>query len=90
MRVTQLIARPPIFYGWYIVLACWVLAFYSWGLGFYGLGVYLQALHTLHGWPTSLISAAITCYYVASAALGLILGGIIDRRGGRSSFLAPR
>ncbi len=73
--------RPPIFYGWYIVLACGVVAFYSWGLGFYGLGVYLQALHTLHGWPTSLISAAITVYYVASAAVGLIVGGIIDRRG---------
>ena len=73
--------RPPIFYGWYIVLACGVLAFYSWGLGFYGLGVYLQALHTLHGWPRSLISGAITLYYVASAAVGLIVGGVIDRRG---------
>ena len=83
MRMTRLVPRKPLFYGWYIVLACWMLAFYSWGLGFYGLGVYLQALHTLHGWPTGLISAAITCYYVASAALGLILGGIIDRRGGR-------
>jgi len=76
-------ARPPIFYGWYIVLTCGVLAFYSWGLGFYGLGVYLQALHAEHGWSTSLISAAITLYYVGSAALGLVLGGIVDRRGGR-------
>lgn len=70
-----------LFYGWYIVLSCGVLAFYSWGLGFYGLGVYLQALHTLHGWSASLISAAITLYYVASATLGLIVGGVLDRRG---------
>ena len=71
----------PIFHGWYVVLACGVVAFYSWGLGFYGLGVYLQALHARHGWPTSLISAAITAYYVASAAIGLIVGGIVDTRG---------
>src|SRR5262249_42032731 len=49
----------------------------------YGLGVYLQALHTLHEWPTSLISAATTCYYLGSAAAGLLVGGIIDRRGAR-------
>lgn len=64
-----------------MVLACGVVAFDSWGLGFYGQGVYLQALHTLHRWPTSLISAAITCYYLGSAAVGLIVGGLIDRRG---------
>jgi len=44
-----------------LLLACGAVAFYSWGLGFYGQGVYLPALHTLHGWPTSLMSAAITC-----------------------------
>lgn len=80
---TKRLARPKIFYGWYIVACCGVLAFYSWGFGFYGLGVYLQALHNLHGWPTSLISGAITLYYIASAALGLVVGGIVDRRGGR-------
>ena len=61
LREGQLVERPPIFFGWYIVLACGAVAFYSWGLGFYGQGVYLPALHTLHGWPTSLMSAAITC-----------------------------
>lgn len=78
--------EPRIFYGWYIVLACGVVAFYSWGLAFYGLGVYLQALHARHGWSTSLISGAITAYYVASAAIGLIVGGIVDRRGARPVF----
>jgi MFS family permease len=80
VHVGQRLVRPPIFYGWYIMLACGVVAFYSWGLGFYGQGVYLQALHTRHGWPTSLISAAITCYYLGRAAVGLIIGGLIDRR----------
>ena len=82
-RAIERLVRPRIFYGWYIVLSCGVVAFYSWGLGFYGLGVYLKALHTVHGWPTSLISAAITLYYIASAALGLVIGGVVDRRGGK-------
>lgn len=76
----------PIFFGWYIVLGCGIVAFYSWGLGFYGLGVYLQALRAQHGWATSLISGAITAYYVASAAIGLIVGGIVDRRGANPVF----
>ena len=42
-----------IYYGWYIVAACGVIAFFSWGLGFYGLGVYLGALQVRHGQPTT-------------------------------------
>jgi MFS family permease len=64
-----------------VVLACALIAACSWGLGFYGLGVYLEALHRLRGWPTSLISAAITTYYLIGALGLLVVGGAIDRRG---------
>jgi len=67
--------------GWAVVAACGLIAACSWGLGFYGLGVYLEALHRLHGWPTSLISAAITLYYLVGALGLLVVGGILERRG---------
>ena len=67
--------------GWSVVGACGLIAACSWGLGFYGLGVYLEALHRLHGWPTSLISAAITLYYLVGALGLLIVGGVLERRG---------
>jgi MFS family permease len=67
--------------GWWVVAACGLIAACSWGLGFYGLGVYLEALHRLRGWPTSLISAAITMYYLVGALGLLVVGGLVERRG---------
>jgi MFS family permease len=72
---------PSLSRGWSVVLACALIAACSWGLGFYGLGVYLEALHRLHGWPTSLISTAITTYYVIGALGLLVVGEVIERRG---------
>jgi MFS family permease len=63
------------------VVACGLIAACSWGLGFYGLGVYLEALHRLHGWPTSLISTAITMYYLVGALGLLVVGAALERRG---------
>jgi MFS family permease len=67
--------------GWSVVAACSLIAACSWGLGFYGLGVYLEALHRLHGWPTSLVSAAISVYYLVGALGLLVVAGALDRWG---------
>lgn len=57
------------FFGWQVVAASFVLAVFAWGIGFYGPGVYLHALHAREGWSLSLISAAITLHFLASAAM---------------------
>jgi MFS family permease len=57
------------FFGWQVVAAAFVLAVFAWGVGFYGPGVYLHALHAREGWSLSLISAAITLHFLASAAM---------------------
>jgi MFS family permease len=75
--------RPRLFYGWWVVLACGIIALWSWGLGFYGLGVYLDALRARHRWSTSMISAAFTVYYLVAGAGFVIVGGLIDRHGSR-------
>jgi hypothetical protein len=53
-----------VFYGWKIVIVCFLIALFSFGIGFYGLGIYLVSLQALHGWSTSLIASAITAYYL--------------------------
>lgn len=73
----------PLYRGWLVVIACGVVATFSWGLGFYGLGVYLHALHRLHGWSTGLISMAVTVYYALSAVCLVFVGALIDRHGPR-------
>ncbi len=77
----------PVFYGWKIVIVCFLIAFFSFGIGFYGLGIYLVSLQALHGWSTSLIASAITAYYLLSGTLILFMGEAFDRFGPRRVVL---
>ncbi|HTY68585.1 MAG TPA: MFS transporter [Alphaproteobacteria bacterium] len=57
------------FYGWRVVAAAFTLAVFGWGLGFYGPPVFLHAVREQHGWPLSLISAAVTVHFLSGAAV---------------------
>jgi MFS family permease len=76
-----------VFYGWKIVIVCFLIALFSFGIGFYGVGIYLVALQALHGWSTSLIASAITAYYLLSGTLILFMGEAFDRFGPRRVVL---
>jgi len=72
------------YHGWLVVAAAFLVALYGFGLGFYGPGIYLVALNTLHGWPISELSSAITTYYVLGATLLFFwVGPLFDRHGAR-------
>src|SRR5262245_36117920 len=58
-----------MFFGWKVVATAFMVAMFAWGVGFYGPSVFLHALHQQHGWPVSLISAAITLHFLFSAAI---------------------
>ncbi|MFL5282150.1 MAG: MFS transporter [Rhodopila sp.] len=73
--------------SWLAVLTCFVTAVFGWGFGFTGLSVYLAQLHQLHDWPTALISAAITTYYLLGA-LCLTQVHVVLRRIGPARLLA--
>ena len=69
------------FFGWQVVGAAFTLAVVSWGINFYGPSVYLHALHAREGWPLSLVSAAITLHFLASAAVVVRLPAVLARFG---------
>lgn len=69
------------FFGWQVVGAAFVLAVLTWGINFYGPSVYLHALHAREGWSFSLISAAITLHFLASAVLVVWLPALFSRFG---------
>jgi MFS family permease len=72
------------YHGWLVVAAAFLVALYGFGLGFYGPGIYLVALNTIHGWPISKLSSAITTYYVLGATLLFFsVGPLFDRQGAR-------
>ena len=74
-------ARPPIFFGWRVVSAAFVIATFAFGVGFYGPSVFLNTLHVGRGWPVSLISAAITTHFLLSAAIVAHLPALHQRFG---------
>ena len=75
-------SRGP-YHGWWVVFCTFVVALYGWGLGFYGLSLYLVALTKIHGWTPTVVSSAITFYYLAGALLVMQVGDLIQRRGAR-------
>ncbi|MBE0592358.1 MAG: hypothetical protein IH616_08150, partial [Gemmatimonadales bacterium] len=56
--------RGRIFYGWWMVAACLLIATLSWTLGVFGVSVYLYAITRLHGWSIGVVSSAITVFYL--------------------------
>jgi MFS family permease len=73
--------------GWRIVAVCFVVATFGWGFGFYGQSVYLAELHRLHGWPTSLISAATTFFYLFGAVIVAFVSEAVRAFGPRTCLL---
>jgi predicted MFS family arabinose efflux permease len=74
--------------GWRIVAVCFLVATFGWAFGFYGQSVYLAELHRIHGWPTSLISAATTFFYLFGALLVAFVSEPIRAFGPRNCLLA--
>jgi predicted MFS family arabinose efflux permease len=74
--------------GWRIVAVCFLVATFGWAFGFYGQSVYLAELHRLHGWPTSLISAATTFFYLFGALLVIFVSETIRSLGPRNCLVA--
>jgi MFS family permease len=77
-------SRP--FYGWWIVAVCLIANLLGNTLGLFGAGVYLHVLIGTKTWPTSLVSGAITVFYVTSALLLIPVGTMIGRYGPRLVF----
>jgi MFS family permease len=77
----------PSYFGWRVVVACFLMALACWGFGLYGHSVYLAELTRLHGWPPSLISGASTATYLLNAVLVIFTSNALARFGARRFVL---
>jgi len=77
----------PRYFGWRVVVACFLMALACWGFGLYGHAVYLAELTRLHGWPPSLIATASTATYLLNAALVIFTSNALARFGARRFVL---
>ncbi|MCX6024122.1 MAG: MFS transporter, partial [Chloroflexi bacterium] len=71
--------RRGVFYGWWVVLACSVVATVSSGTGFYGPGLYIANISADFGWPRGSVAGALSLYWLASGLIGPSLGRYVDK-----------
>jgi MFS family permease len=79
---TTLFGRP-VYYGWYVVAVAFVASMMSSGVQAYTLGVFLKPMTAALGWSRTDISLGQTVSTVATGLLALVVGPVMDRRGGR-------
>jgi MFS family permease len=66
-----------------VVAFCFLAAVFTWGLGVFGASVYLHEVTKARGWSVSIVSAAITVFYLTAALVLPAVGAAIERRGSR-------
>src|SRR6478752_2314278 len=77
----------PRYFGWRVVITCFLMALACWGFGLYGHSVYLAELQRLHGWPPSLIAGASTATYLLNAILVIFTSNALARFGAKRFVL---
>jgi MFS family permease len=72
--------------GWRVVIGCFTMTFFGFGFGFYGHSVYLAALTMHDGEPiiaVGTVSTAVTAYYLAAAAIMVLINDMVAKLGPR-------
>ena len=76
-----------LFYGYWIVVAGFVVSVLNSGLGFYGYSVINKPIGDYFGWSRSEVTAAFLVYSIAVAVASFGVGRLVDRRGPRQVLL---
>jgi len=72
-----------IYYGWWIVLASFMIAFYVAGIIFYGFTAFIEPLVKEFGWSYTQISLAASLRGLEMGLLAPLVGFLVDRFGSR-------
>jgi sugar phosphate permease len=72
-----------IFYGWWIVCACFTLAFYIGGVVAYGFTAFFEPIAEEFGWSYTQISIAASIRGLEMGILAPVMGFLVDRFGPR-------
>jgi len=72
-----------IFYGWWIVLACFLISFYVGGAIFFGFTAFFEPIREEFGWSYTQISLATSLRGLEMGIFAPLIGFLIDRFGAR-------
>ncbi len=72
-----------IFYGWWIVLACFLISFYVGGVIFFGFTGFFEPIREEFGWSYTQISLAASLRGLEMGIFAPLIGFLVDRFGAR-------
>lgn len=81
--LVERLARGPIYYGWYIVAVVLLIGIPRVGLNGHFFGIFMKPIAEEFGWTRAETTGAVTVGTLVAAALGIILGRVLDRYGPR-------
>jgi MFS transporter, OFA family, oxalate/formate antiporter len=76
-----------IFYGWWIVGACFLIGLYVGGVVFYGFTAFFEPIRREFGWSYTQISLAASLRGLEMGLFAPIVGFLVDRFGSRTLIL---
>jgi MFS family permease len=76
-----------IFYGWWIVLACFFIGLYVGGVVFYGFTAFFDPIREEFGWSYTQISFAVSLRGLEMGLMAPLVGFLVDRFGSRKLIL---
>ena len=77
-----------MFYGWWIVFACFLISFYVAGVTFYGFTAFIEPLVQEFGWSYAQVSFAASLRGMEMGILAPCVGFLVDRVGCRRLLVA--
>lgn len=73
--------QTKIFYGWWIVAACFVLCFLFAGAGFYSFSIFIKPLENEFGWDRAAISLTMSIHFIIGGLMGPFIGKLTQTYG---------
>ncbi len=77
-----------MFYGWWIVLACFFIGFYVSGVTFYGFTAFIEPLSKEFNWSYTQVSFAASLRGLEMGIFAPLIGILVDRLGARKVILS--
>ena len=79
--------KGKIFFGWWLVMALFVILFNAAGTGFYVFPVFISSLQAEFGWSMTQISAGVAIFAIMMGVASPVIGILIGRYGVRRTML---
>jgi MFS family permease len=76
-----------VYYGWWVVTACFMISFYVGGIIFFSLTAFFEPIQAEFGWSYTQISFATSLRGLEMGILAPFVGFLVDRFGSRSLLL---